>query len=175
MNHKVILYVDVLVKFRNEPVALAGDVSQMYHQILADQWTGTFIDSCTSPWAVRIQQRFMILRGLFLEGVTVHFASSLLARLHKENYPLAANAVLEHCYMDDLMPLAPTVDEAKETTNQLTELDDSAGSHIRKWISNEPDVIADVAEEERASDVDLEKRALPTTKTLGVLWVATGY
>ena len=86
---------------------MAGDVSQMYHQILADQWTGTFIDSCTSPWAVRIQQRFMILRGLFLE--------------------------------------------------------------------NEPDVIADVAEQERASDVDLEKRALPTTKTLGVLWVATGY
>ena len=26
--------VDVLVKFRKEPVALAGDVSQMYHQIL---------------------------------------------------------------------------------------------------------------------------------------------
>ena len=71
MNHKVILYVDVLVKFRKEPVALAGDASQMYHQILADQWTGTFIDSCTSPWAVRIQQRFMILRGLFLEGVGV--------------------------------------------------------------------------------------------------------
>ena len=88
---------------------------------------------------------------------------------------MAANAVLEHFYMDDLMPLAPTVDEAKETTNQLTELDDSAGSHIRKWISNEPDVIADVAEEERASDVDLTKRALPTTKTLGVLWVATDY
>ena len=66
---------------------------------------------------------------------------------------MAANAVLEHFYMDDLMPFAPTVDEAKETTNQLTELDDSAGSHIRKWISNEPDVIADVAEEERASDV----------------------
>ena len=26
--------VDVLVKFRKEPVALAGDVSQMHHQIL---------------------------------------------------------------------------------------------------------------------------------------------
>ena len=25
--------VDVLVKFRKEPVAMAGDVSQMYHQI----------------------------------------------------------------------------------------------------------------------------------------------
>ena len=38
---------------------------------------------------------------------------------------MAANAVLEHCSMDDLMPSAPTVDEAKETRNQLTELEDS--------------------------------------------------
>ena len=26
--------VDVLIKFRNKPIALAGDVSQIYHQIL---------------------------------------------------------------------------------------------------------------------------------------------
>ena len=56
------------------------------------------------------------------------------------------------------MPSAPTVDEAKETRNQLTELEDSAGFHIRKWISNEPDVIADVVEEDRASERPREER-----------------
>ena len=86
---------------------------------------------------------------------------------------MGANAVLEHCYMDDLMPSAPTVDDAKETRKQVTELGDLAGFHVRKWISNEPEVIADVAEEDRASEIDLEKRELPTTRTLGVLWAAT--
>ena len=90
-----------------------------------------------------------------------------------EIYPLAAKAVLEHCYMDDLMPSVPTVDEAKETRRQLTELGDQAGFHIRKWVSNDVDVIADIKEEDRASEIDLEKRELPTTKTLGVLWSAT--
>ncbi|XP_068749030.1 uncharacterized protein [Montipora capricornis] len=36
-------------------------------------------------------------------------------------------------------------------------------------ISNEPEVIADGAEEDRASEIDVEKRELPITKTLGVL------
>ena len=34
-------------------------------------------------------------------------------------------------------------------------------------------MIADIKEEDRASEIDLEKRELPTAKTLGVLWSAT--
>ena len=86
---------------------------------------------------------------------------------------MGANVVLKHCYIDDLMPSAPTVDDAEETRKQLTELGDLAGFPIRKWISNEPDVIADMVEGDRASEIDLEKKELPTTKTLGVLWAAT--
>ena len=86
---------------------------------------------------------------------------------------MGANVVLEHCYMDDLMPSATTVDDAKEIRKQITELGDLAGFNVRKWMSNELKVIADVAEEGRASEIDLEKKELPTTKTLGVPWAAT--
>ena len=34
-------------------------------------------------------------------------------------------------------------------------------------------MIADIRKEDRASEIDLEKRELPTTNTLGVLWSAT--
>ena len=70
------------------------------------------------------------------------------------------------------MPSTPMVDDVKETRKQLTELGDLAGFHIRKWIWNEPDVTADIAEVERAFEIDLEERELPTTKTLGFLWAA---
>ena len=78
------------------------------------------------------------------------------------------------------MPSAPMVDETKETRRQLTELGDQAVFHIQKWVSNDVDVIAYIKEEDRASEIDLEKRELPTTKTLstftftslGVLWSA---
>ena len=70
------------------------------------------------------------------------------------------------------MPSTPMEDDVKETRKQLTELGDLAGFHIRKWIWNEPDVTADIAAVERASEIDLEERELPTTKTLGFLWAA---
>ena len=82
--------VNVLVKFRKEPVALAGDVSQMYHQIL-----------------LRPEDR------------------ALHRFLH------------------------------------------------RNLDSGDTDVIADIAEGDWACGIDLEKRELPTTKTLGVLCAAT--
>lgn len=90
-----------------------------------------------------------------------------------KSYPLGARAVLEHCYMDDLMLSTPTVEEAKETRKQLTELGDKAGFHIRKWVSNDVNVIAGIKEEYRASEIDFETRELPTTKTLGVVWSTT--
>ena len=41
------------------------------------------------------------------------------------------------------------------------------------FARNEPDVIADIADGDRASEIDLEKRELSTTKTVGVLWAPT--
>ena len=82
--------VDILVRFTKEPVALAGDVSQMYHQIL-----------------LRPEDR------------------ALHRFLH------------------------------------------------RNLDNGDTDVIADIAEGDWACEIDLEKRELPTTKTLGVLWAAT--
>lgn len=43
------------------------------------------------------------------------------AELNLKTKPLAVKVVLDHCYVDDLMPSALKVDEAKETRRQLTE------------------------------------------------------
>ena len=70
------------------------------------------------------------------------------------------------------MPSVPTIDIAKETRKQLTELGSLAGFHIRKWMSNQADVLKDIPAEDRASAIDLEENKLSTPKTLGVLWTA---
>ena len=169
--------VDILVKFRKESFALVGDVMQIYHQLIlrpVDRPLHRFLyrnlDCDDSPRVYEFQR--FIFGGRYCP-FCVQYVWQKHAELNMEMYPLAAKAVLEHCYMDDLMPSAPTVEEAKETRKQLSELGDKAGFHIRKWISNDVDVIADIKEEDRASEIDLEKRELPTTKTLGVLWSAT--
>ena len=42
------------------------------------------------------------------------------------------------------MPSGSTVEQAIEMRRQLTEVGDKASFHIRKWISNQPEVIADL-------------------------------
>ena len=44
---------------------------------------------------------------------------------------------------------------------------DKAGFYVRKWVSNFTEVLADVSDEGRASEVDLEKSQLRVTKKLG--------
>ena len=53
--------------------------------------------------------------------------------------------------------------EAIEMRQQLTELEDKANFHIRKWIFNHCDVVEDIPEEDE----------LPITKTLGMSWTVS--
>ena len=104
----------------------------------------------------------------------VQYAWQKHADTHKDEFPLAASAVRNHCYMDDLMPSLPTTEEAKQTRQQLSKLGEKAGKgfHIRKWLSNRVEVLEDVPAVDQASEVDLNKCIFPVTKTLGVLWTA---
>lgn len=47
---------------------------------------------------------------------------------------------------------------------------DKAGFYVRKWVSNFTEVLADVSDGGRVSEVDLEKSQFPVTKTPGVSW-----
>ena len=165
----------ILVRFRKELVARVGDVSQMYHQLaltLEDRPLHRFLwrnmDQSKEP------EVYEFLRYVF-GGCYCPFCAQYVwqkhADDHKTEYPLAAEAVKNSCYMDDLMPSVEMVETAKEMQQQLTELGDKAGFHIRKWISQKPEVIMDIPEGDRATKVDLEKTEFPVTKTLGVVWI----
>ena len=53
---------------------------------------------------------------------------------------------------------------------QINKLSSEVGFHVRKWISNCPEILADVPQCDRAAEIDLEKCIMPLIKTLGVLW-----
>ncbi|CAG2211547.1 unnamed protein product [Mytilus edulis] len=59
-----------------------------------------------------------------------------------------------------------------ELYNQLSQVWAKAGMYARKWLSNSKAVLQCIPEEDRASQVDLDERYLPSVKTLGVIWQA---
>ena len=167
---------DILVRFRKKLVALAGDVSQMYHQLALQPDDRPFhrflwldLDSSRRPETYEFQR--FIFGGRYCP-YCAQYVWQQHARDHKDQYPSAAEAVLKNCYMDDLMSYVKSIEEARTMRKQITELGDKAGFHVRKWISHRPEVVQDIPDQDRATEIDLGKTVLPTTKTLGVLWNA---
>ena len=96
--------VDILVKFRKEPVALADDISQMYHQLVIrpeDRPLHRFLwlnlDRRKEP------EMCEFIRFVF-GGCYCLFCAQFMwqqhAERHKEELLLASQAVKKNCYMD---------------------------------------------------------------------------
>ena len=112
----------ILIRFRKELVALVGDASQMYHQLvltLEDRPLHRFLwrnlDHSKEP------EVYEFLRYVF-GGCYCPFCAQYVwqkhADDHKVEYPLAAEVVKTSCYMDDIMPSGETVEAAKEVQQQ---------------------------------------------------------
>ena len=78
-------------------------------------------------------------------------------------------AVEESTYMDDSMPSVLTEKDGEELVRQLTSLWAEAGMNARKWLSNAPEVLKLIPQEDRVQQLDLDAPDLPSIKTLGLL------
>ncbi|XP_064646214.1 uncharacterized protein LOC135499400 [Lineus longissimus] len=161
---------DILITFRQGAIALMGDIKEMFSQVLLDPvdcryhrilWQDKTFESTRLPFGDRASP----------------FLAQLVIRTHAEKhsseYPLAAEACRRSLNMDDALPSVDHVPIAKAMRRELTELLGKAGFAIRKWMSNNIEVLKDVPEESRSPGiVDLEESDLPCQKPLGVLWNA---
>ena len=65
-----------------------------------------------------------------------------------EDLPLGVEAVYKHFYMDDGLPSTDSREEAIEMRKQMTEL--LRRFHLHKWLTNDPDVLATIPEQDRS-------------------------
>ena len=112
--------------------------------------------------------------GVNASPFLAQYASQEHARSHRSDLPSAADVVLQSTYMDDSMTSVATLAEAKSLYHDLAHLWAEANMHARKWLSNSTEVLADIPQEDRVNQLDISSgdNNLPSTKTLGVLWLA---
>ena len=87
------------------------------------------------------------------------------AQKHQNQFPAAAERVLESTYMDDSMDSTISEQNAFDLYHQLSQLWEKAGIHARKWLSNSTHVLKEVPQEDCLSKVDFNHEDLPSTKT----------
>ncbi|XP_058816400.1 uncharacterized protein LOC131679681 [Topomyia yanbarensis] len=94
-----------------------------------------------------------------------------LAMEEEQRYPLAAKAISEDTYMDDVLTGSDNAAEALKMRIQLDKLMASGGFQLRKWASNCVEVLRGIPEENLAiRDSEIELDPDPSIKTLGLVW-----
>ena len=169
----------VLLRFRQEPVALAADITAMFHQVLVPSsqrdmlrflwWEGGNLDS--KPIAYRM--RVHLFGGTWSPSCASYALRRLaIDHLNDENEQ-ACRAIERNFYVDDFMSSVPTEKDARRLAKQMNELLQRGGFKLCKWICNSRAVLETIPPELRAASVkDMTDKSmvLPCERTLGLRW-----
>ena len=167
----------VLLRFRQERVAIVADIEAMFHQVnvppedsdsLHFMWWGN--EDLKEPPAE--YQMTSHIFGAANSPSCANYCPRRTADANKSSFSEdAINTVEKDFYVDDLLKAVPSDTDAIQLANELIELLQKGGFRWTKWMSNGREVLANISEEERAKpslDLDLDK--LPVERALSAQW-----
>ena len=171
--------VGVLIRFRQEHVAIMADIEAMFCQVRVtpkDQDVLRFLwwpDGDMSREPETYKMTIHLFGGVWSPSCA-SFALLRTADDNRSEFPQKiVDCVQRNFYVDDFLKSVPDDTEAALVVSQLTELLSRGGFHLTKWVSSSREVLHTVAEDDRAQDVktlDLSRDTLPAECALGVFW-----
>lgn len=171
--------VGVLLRFREEPVAVMADIESMFYQVNVPEYDADLLRFLWWPNG-RLDEpmeEFRMTVHLFGATSSPSVASYALRRTAEDHKdvasPDAVQTVLCNFYVDDCLRSVATEDDAVTLVNDLRALCSRGGFTLTKWMSNSRKVLLSIPVEHRASevkDLDLRHDTLPVERTLGVQW-----
>ena len=170
--------VGVLLRFREERVALVADVEQMFHQVRVreeDQPALSFL------WRNLDQKKppdvYQMMVVIFGAKCSPTLANHVLLRTAEEHQVdtaesrAAVSAVRNNFYMDDLLVSVKDAETAKRLQKEVTEIVAKGGFRLTKWTSSSEEVLQQIPEEDRsAAGLDLACLGQGTQRALGCVW-----
>lgn len=173
--------VGVLMRFRQETVAVMADVEAMFHQVrVSDEDTDLFRflwwpDGNHEHELVEHKMLVHIFGATSSPSVATFALQKCATDFEDEFGQEIAKMVKKNFYVDDC--LASTVDEDKAITlcADLRSMLARGGFRLTKWSSNSRKLLNSIPEEERAQgfqDLDLDEDNLPMERALGIQWCA---
>ena len=169
--------IGVLMRFREENVAVVSDIESMFHQVRVDPsdcdalrflwWQN---GDLTSP-----PDEYKMVVHVFGATSSPSCTSFCLRKTVEDNESEFSaeivNTVRRNFYVDDCLKSVRTTQDARKLVCELTDLLSRGGFRLTKWTSNDRQVLANIPESERAKSViNLDLDELPVERTLGVQW-----
>lgn len=171
----------VLLRFRQEPIALMADIQAMFHQVRVAEEDVDFLRFLW--WSDgNLNQELTTCRMIvhpFGAVSSPSCACFALRRTAEDNQSFFPSQVVEtvfDCfYVDDCLKSISSEGEAIVLIKDLIALCQKGGFCLTKWISNDRKVLQSIPEEHRSKDIrclDLDRDKLPVERTLGLQWDA---
>jgi len=161
----------VLLRFRENTVAVAGDIKKMYHTVNiseVDQHTHRFLwrdmEQNKKP---DIYKLTTVSFGDKPAGTIASLALRKTAELGAQEFPTAAATISENSYVDDILSSFEDDDEAKAVTTEIDLVLSKGSFVIKEWITSTSSSSITSAKQicEGSKDTDSE-----VSKVLGVVW-----
>ncbi|XP_065079783.1 uncharacterized protein LOC135702685 [Ochlerotatus camptorhynchus] len=159
----------ILIYFRLHKYAIVGDVEKMYRMInviLQDQSLLRILwrESVDEP--LRTYQLTTVTYGTSSAPYLVTRCLKKCAEEGEETHPVAANAIKNNFYVDDMLTGAHSVKEGQQLCTDILSLLDSAGFNLRKLHSNQPAILKGIPSYLRDKREILDIDSTSTVKTL---------
>ena len=163
---------DMMVNFRIHDTAFIADVSSMYSMIRLpkEQWDlnrFVFRPPGESDWRTFTHVRWWF--GCKTAPSAVQLALITRAKNLKDQYPIGAEIVLNHRYMDDTVCSMSGIQHCIKGLLENNAIYEHAGMQVQKVLSNKKEVMLAVPIEQRMKEYS-GQGPLPTSKVLGYPW-----
>ena len=130
----------VVLRFRQNQVAISGDISKMYHRILIplhDQHVHRFL--WREIQTDRTPDTYVKTVLMFGDKPAPAMAQIALRKTAEEGeslHPSATKTLKNNSYMDDILDSVHTVSEARQLTTGIDNVLDKGGFKVKEWQSN---------------------------------------
>ncbi|XP_071519126.1 uncharacterized protein [Panulirus ornatus] len=154
----------ILLRFRQSPVAIVGDISKMYNSVLlseADKMTHRFLwrdmNTTREPDHYCLQT---VTFGDRPSGVIAMTALHKTAEMFKDKYPETAAMIINNSYVDDILHSCESAEEALERMKTTEEILKRGGFQMKQWVMSGSH---DMTEDSKIIATEVEK-------VLGMIW-----
>ena len=169
--------VGVLMRFRENSIALMADVQAMFYQVYVTPEDSDYLRYLWWPEGdIHKEPEEYQMKVHLFGGVSspscASFALRKCAEDNRDHYSTeAVNTVLRNFYVDDCLKSIDGEQEAIHLATELRQILSEGGFRLTKWITNSHRVLETIPESERAGSVkSLDLERLPVERALGVRW-----
>ena len=161
-----------LLRFRFHRVAISGDVAKMYRQVGLNEADKDFHRILWRDDTSKPIQHYRMTRVTYGITSSAHHSTRCFKKIGElSGDTLFSTSIQNDFYVDDYLSGAPSIQEARSLLRGISAELQKFGFELRKWTSNEPEIILELPKHLRENTDDdkvLDKNY--HIKTLGVKW-----